>query len=404
MKIFLSYSSKDRTLAEPVYLALRAEQHAVFFDRTDLPPGEEYDARIREAIEASDLLVFLISPDSLKAGAYTLTELDIAQKTWGHPAGKVLPVMLRPTEFSTLPPYLRAVTVLEPAGNVAAAVADAVHRIYRGKWRRHFYIVAGGAAAIAALIAGIHILVPNLLSEMSGAPRDEITGKDGAVSLIVPGGAFIMGDGEDAPLREVHVDGFYIDKYELSLSQYSKFLKATGSQPTSDFWSEKDVTAHGDRPAIGVSWHDANAYCRWAGKRLPTETEWEKAARGLDGRIFPWGNEEPRAELANFGKHDGQPLGQAVMAVSSLEAGKSPYGVYNLAGNVSEWVADWYAESYPSGDVRNPTGPANGTGKVLRGGGWDDAERALRSTKRFFAKPEDSADDRGFRCAQDLPK
>jgi formylglycine-generating enzyme required for sulfatase activity len=231
-----------------------------------------------------------------------------------------------------------------------------------------------------------------------------MTGKDGTVSLIVPGGAFVMGDGEDAPLREVHVDGFYMDKYEVSLSQYSKFLRATGSQPTSDFWSEKDVTAHGDRPAIGVSWYDANGYCRWAGKRLPTETEWEKAARGLDGRIFPWGNEEPRPELANFGKNAIAPLEQGVVSVSSLESGKSPYGVYNLAGNVSEWVADWYAESYPTGDVRNPTGPANGTGKVLRGGGWDDAVRALRSTKRFFAKPEDYADDRGFRCAQDVPK
>jgi formylglycine-generating enzyme required for sulfatase activity len=404
MKIFLSYSSKDRSLAEPIYLALRAEQHSVFFDRTDLPAGEEYDARIREAVENSDLLIFLISPDSLKEGSYTLTELDIAKKTWGHPAGKVLPVMLRPTEFGTLPPYLRAVTVLEPAGNVSAAVADAVHRISKARWRRHLYIVAGGVAAIIALIGTIHFFVPNALREMSGGPSDEVTGKDGTVALIVPAGAFIMGDGEDSPLREVHVDGFYMDKHEVSLSLYSKFLKATGLRAASAYWSEKDVGAHGDRPVIGVSWYDANAYCRWAGKRLPSETEWEKAARGLDGRVYPWGTYEPRAELANFGKQGGSPLPDGVASVSSLEAGKSPYGIYNLAGNVSEWVADWYAESYPAGDVRNPTGPANGVGKVLRGGGWYDDARALRSTRRFFAKPEDSAEDRGFRCAQDLPK
>jgi formylglycine-generating enzyme required for sulfatase activity len=400
MKLFLSYSSKDRALAEPIHLALMAEGHSVFFDRTDLPAGEEYDARIREAIEHCDLLIFLISPDSLAAGAYTLTELDIAEKTWSHPSGKVLPVMLRPTAFNTLPPFLKAVTVLEPVGNVAAAVANAVHRLSRGKWRRHLYVTAGGLAAVVALITAVQVIAPDLLRQLFGATRDEITTGDGAKARFIPGGVFAMGNGEDAPLREVHVDAFYMDTYEVSLSLYARFLKATGSQTTSDYWNEKDLAAYGDRPVIGVSWHEASAYCKWAGKRLPTEAEWEKAARGLDGRAYPWGNEEPRPELASFGKRSDTPLATGVVPVTALANGKSPYGIYNLAGNVAEWVSDWYAESYRRGDVRNPQGAADGTGKLLRGGGWDDAAQALRSTKRFFASPEDTADDRGFRCAQ----
>ena len=259
-------------------------------------------------------------------------------------------------------------------------------------------MAVGAVAAMAALIVGVRFFAPDLLSS---APRPEIKGKDGAMARIVPGGAFVMGDGEDAPIREIHVDSFYMDQYEVSLALYAKFLKATGSEIKSEYWSATDAGTHGDRPAIGVSWHDANSYCRWAGKRLPTEAEWEKAARGLDQRTYPWGNEEPTAKLANFGKRGGRPFAEGLVSVSSLEAGKSPYGIFHLAGNVSEWVADWYSESYARGDVRNPRGPGQGTGKVLRGGGWYDTASALRGTKRFFVSPEDVSDDRGFRCAHD---
>src|SRR5688572_21281774 len=112
MRVFLSYSSRDRTLVEPIYLALRAQGHTVFFDRANLPAGEEYDVRIRRAIERSQLVLFMVSPDSLEPGSYTLTELGIAQKSWEHPAGKVLPVLLRPIPLEQIPPYLKSVTLL----------------------------------------------------------------------------------------------------------------------------------------------------------------------------------------------------------------------------------------------------------------------------------------------------
>ena len=399
MKLFLSYSSKDRSLAEPIYLALRAQKHAIFFDRSNLQPGEEYDIRIRQAIERSDLFVFLVSPDSIRDGGYALTELAIAQKRWDHPGGKVLPVMLRPTELTDLPPYLRAVMVLEPVGNVPASVADEVHRIAGARRRKCFYMIGGGGAAILGLAAAIHFFVPNPFR-----PTNEITGKDGATGVRVPAGPFVMGDGEDAPQREVYVDSFYIDKHEVNLSRFSKFTNATAPHSASDYWSEKDVATHGELPVIGASWHEADGYCRWAGKRLPTEAEWEKSARGVDQRIYPWGDEQPTPKLANFGKRGDEAFADAVVPVGNHEDGKSPYGVLNLAGNVSEWVTDWYAEGYTIGEVTNPTGPATGMGKVLRGGGWYDIAERLRSTKRFYVSPDDRSGDRGFRCVQDLPK
>jgi formylglycine-generating enzyme required for sulfatase activity len=404
MKIFLSYSSKDRTLAEPIYLALRAQRHAVFFDRSDLPAGEEYDVRIREAIEDADLFLFLVSPDALHEGSYTLTELAIAQKTWPHPGGKVLPVLVRPTELDKLPPYLLAVTVLEPVGNMPASIADAVHRIATAKWRRLRNYLAGGLGATVVLGIGIHFSVPNLFGKVIGQQSNMITGKDRAQALLVPAGKFQMGDDEWSPKREVYVDAFYMDKYEVSLSLYAAFLNATDSKLKPEYWSDINLATQGTLPVVGVNWHEAEAYCRWAGKRLPTEAEWEKAARGTDGRLYPWGENEPIASLANFGKDSSKPFVESLEPVTSHESGKSPWGIYNLAGNAAEWVADWYDEGFTKGAVWNPTGPAAGDGKVLRGGSWSDASNALGTARRFHVNPDDRADDRGFRCVQDLPK
>jgi len=157
MRVFLSYSSEDRKLVEPIYLSLRAQGHTVFFDRADLPPGEEYDARIREAIEKSQLFVFMLSPDSLKSGSYTLTELSIAQKTWEYPGGRLLPVVLRPMGLDQVPAYLKAITLLEPEGNVAASVADAVHRIAVARRRTVLKTLAKGLIVASIVCAGAYV-------------------------------------------------------------------------------------------------------------------------------------------------------------------------------------------------------------------------------------------------------
>lgn len=392
MKIFLSYASQDRAQVESIHQALAAEGHDIFFDREDLPPGEAYDSRIRQAIESCDLFIVILSPDTVDAGSYTLNEIDFARKVHANPSGRVLPVMLRPTPFESIPAYLKAVTLLQTDGNVPAAVTEAVHRLSRRKSRR---VLIGSVAAMAivaiAAFAFYRFRVAN-----------ELTGRDGAPAVLIPAGKVVMGDDFLSPLREVYVDAFYIDAVELTVARYAKFLQATGSLQPPEGWSDANLERDAQLPVAGVSWRDADAYCRWAERRLPTEAEWERAARSDDARLYPWGKDEPTAQHANFGKDSAANAYQGgLTAVAQHSAGASPFGVQDMAGNVSEWVADWFTESFSSEDVRNPQGPATGTQKVGRGGGWYDPSERIRVSRRFYADPDLRSDDLGFRCARD---
>jgi formylglycine-generating enzyme required for sulfatase activity len=384
--IFLSYAWQDRAVATATQLALRAQGHDVFFDRDALPPGEEYDARIRRAIGQADLFVFLASPHALDRGSYTLTELDIAQKAWPHPGGRLLPVLLQPMPLDAIPEVLKSVTMLEPQGNVPASVAAAVHRIAQARRRR----IAKRAVA-AAIVAAVVAISTLIWIRQAG---------DGVASVAIPAGTFTMGDDEWSPQRQIYVDSFRIDRDEVTTARYAKFLQATGAVRQPDEWQEVDLAKHGELPVVGVDWNDADAYCRWVGKRLPTEAEWEKAARGTDARAYPWGDAPPAADKAKFASNAPSAYGGGLAPVATHAAGASASGVNDLAGNAAEWVADWHAESFPSSDVRNPRGPASGAGKVMRGGGWRDPAERITTTKRFYAKPEHRGDDVGFRCAR----
>ena len=391
MKIFLSYASQDSEPAKSIYLALRDQGHKVFFDRADLPAGEEYHNRIRAAIQAAHLFIFLISPNAVDAGSYTLTELNITENT----KIKLLPVMLSKVDVDKLPALLKAVTFLETDGDLPAAVALEVHRIAALlRWRRIKYLIA--AAVTAAVTAAVIFY--------GRAERDRMTrtGKDGAPAILVPGGTFIMGDDEDSPRRELFVEAFYMDKYEVTVGRYAGFMKATGNLKAPEEWDTVDLKTGANLPVVGVDWLDAYNYCHWAGKRMPTEAEWEKAARGVEERKYPWGNDPPTPDHARFLISDQTPVYKnGVAAVGSHSKGASALGIQDLAGNVWEWVADWYSESFSSADKRNPRGPGSGTGKVLRGGGWYDSAEWLRSTKRMHANPEQRDASVGFRCASD---
>ncbi|MBA5861970.1 MAG: SUMF1/EgtB/PvdO family nonheme iron enzyme [Nitrospira sp. CR1.1] len=223
---------------------------------------------------------------------------------------------------------------------------------------------------------------------------------------MVPEGVFRMGaNGTDAledekPQHEVWIDRFEIDRDEVTTGHYAEFLAST-KHPAPWQWESVDLSQHYDRPVIGVNWFDAAAYCEWRGKRLPTEAEWEKAARGIDGRLFPWGNQSPREESANFGLGARFSYSQVLVPVERYEQGRSPYGLYQMAGNAGEWVADWYgANYYETGSRNNPSGPDVGLFRVVRGGSWSDLPKYLLTYGRFKLPPETRNSYTGFRCAR----
>ncbi len=222
--------------------------------------------------------------------------------------------------------------------------------------------------------------------------ESKVNEKDGAVMVWVPAGEFAMGswngDDDEAPVHSVYLDAYWIYQTEVTNGQYRQCIEADSCEGYLSDYPDNQY------PAVYIEWYEARDYCAWAGGRLPTEAEWEKAARGTDGQTYPWGNAAPSCNLANYWGCTGgtQPVG-------SFPAGASPYGVLDMAGNVWEWVSDWYSDSYYSGSAtNNPTGPASGTHKVVRGGSWLYYEWGLRASYRFRGSPVSTDGSYGFRC------
>ena len=392
MRIFLSYASEDRERIEPIRFALAEQGHDIFYDREDLKPGESYDSRIRSAIERTNLFICFLTPHTVDAGSYTLSELAVAERMWPNADGRVLPVMLDQVPRKDIPAYLRSVTWLEPVGNVTASVSDAVYQLARDRKRKRTRKLA---------ILAVAILVPAVIAAYWLVQRATMSAKDGVPLVHIEGGTFTMGDDEFFPLRQVFVSPFYMDAYEVTTARYAKFLAANGDLAPPDEWEGIDLKKSGDLPVVGVSWNDANAYCHWVGRRLPTEAEWERAARDGDQRKYPWGNEGPGAGRAAYSRKAEYAYDGGLERVGALEAGRSREGVYDLEGNVSEWVSDWFTESFSVDDVRNPKGPPTGEKKVIRGSGWHEPAERLGGSRRYQASPDNRTDDVGFRCAMD---
>ncbi len=230
---------------------------------------------------------------------------------------------------------------------------------------------------------------------------------DGMTLVCVPAGKFMMGAADsdlnaladERPLHEVTLDAFWLDQTEVTNAMYAGCVVAKGCSAPSSSASETRPSyfgnsAYANYPVIYVTWLQSKTYCEWAGRKLPTEAQWEKAARGTDGRIYPWGNQPAELSRVNHSKTLGD-----TTEVGKYPTGASPYGALEMAGNVMEWVADWYGP-YVSTAVTNPTGPTTGTQRVMRGGTWYGASAYVRATVRAKYEPGMLGSVDGFRCAR----
>jgi len=226
---------------------------------------------------------------------------------------------------------------------------------------------------------------------------------------LILSGSFGMGcnesvDGycgsDEYPYHEVTLSGYYIDKTEVTQGEYKECVDAGECDTPACYW---DPSGTPNRPVECVNWTQAGEYCAWAGKRLPTEAEWEKAARGTDARKYPWGNERAACDYAVMDDGSGNGCGteRPWDVCSKSPAGDSPYGLCDMAGNLLEWVSDWYDSAYyASSPASNPTGPVNGSGRVARGGSFFDYHYNLRASVRGGQDPSWDRGGLSFRCAR----
>jgi sulfatase modifying factor 1 len=279
------------------------------------------------------------------------------------------------------------------------------------------------------------IVSPDGMPVASAKPDDMVLVPTGEFRMGAPAGSGGLPD--EQPERAVLLSAFYIDRFEVTNEAYFLFVSMTGhrmpenSNPAATLWKDRRPMPGIERhPVVNVSWTDADAYCRWAGKRLPTEAEWEKAARGTDGRRYPWGDQWDvllansasywagrtvqfdsgadweafwvKGEGAHIAKEKGLNGEVLTMPVGSFPGSISVYGLFDMAGNVAEWVQDWYDPNYyPSGPLTNPTGPPRGAIKSMRGGSWLKPAVSLRTSDRDWGTIDSRPSGTGFRCAQD---
>jgi formylglycine-generating enzyme required for sulfatase activity len=261
----------------------------------------------------------------------------------------------------------------------------------------------GVLVARPTALPGISPTVPSAISPTQ--PRSI----DNAGMVNVPAGEFKMGsdnsakeaEGNEKPQHTVYLNAFSIDKFEVTNALYKRCVDAGKCTAPANTISATRSSYYGNAafdnyPVIYVNWNQAKTYCEWTGKRLPTEAEWEKAARGADGRIYPWGNSFDKTLLNSSEDSKGD-----TTVVGSYPGGASPYGIMDLSGNAWEWVADWHGENYYASSPRNnPTGPSFGRSRVLRGGAWNYNSPFARAAARIYAEPTYFAYNVGIRCAR----
>jgi formylglycine-generating enzyme required for sulfatase activity len=371
--------------------------------------------RILSFDRAGDMTLPLLIPDPREKAAFGVH--DVLVQLRGVVVGQEAPAAYGHVSVSTDVPGARLLLDGGFAGqieagtptllqNVLTGSREIVVRDFSGREARQQIVVTKGDTVT------VHL---EILDLPSAEPRPALVPlganlqgheeywrvKDRVMLVRIPAGETLMGspDGEgeppERPQHRVHVSTFLIDKSEVTWRQFRTFAEATGEQlPPAPIWGTPD-----NYPVSFVLWEEAKRYCEWVGGRLPTEAEWEKAARGTDGRTYPWGNQwdARRCNSISGGLH-------APESVGSYPECVSPYGVLDISGSMWEWCADWYGESYyAESPDRDPPGPADGHVRVIRGGGWMSQPLWLRAAYRFKAPTSTRKADHGFRCVQEAP-
>jgi formylglycine-generating enzyme required for sulfatase activity len=459
MTTFISYSRVNSDFAVRLAKDLKKGDYDVWLDQLDIPTGSRWDDEIEKALEECEIFLIILSPESIKS-QNVKDEIGYAIDTGKHILPVVLenckvPFRLRRFQYvdCTDQPYndsldkikflLDNKKTVEPGDQGRKVPATPIQekpkpeqKTKKQIWNsRTIGVFIGLAVLVLAAVFGLPLLLsqpestpeptmtanepeptftpaPTFTAESAstttGTPIPaDITDSNGVEMALVPKGEFTMGSDtgvtDEQPSHNVYLDAFYIDKYEVTNADYKSCVESNECgipvAEGTDYYADQ---TYADFPVIWVDWYMANTYCEWRGARLPTEAEWEKAARGTDERTYPWG-EQLNPSLANYCDNDN--AGCEIVVVGRYERGKSQYGVYDMAGNVWEWVADWYWDGYYASlgaDVENPQGPSSGTFRVIRGGSWLNGQQDVRSIRRYIHNPDDGTNLIGFRCAKSV--
>jgi formylglycine-generating enzyme required for sulfatase activity len=389
--VFISHAHEDKEVARPLAEALRQRGLTVWYDEYVLKLGDSLREVIERGLASARFGVVILSP-SFFAKEWPLRELNalLARET-ARRTKVLLPVWHNLT--------LEEVTARSPilADRLAVSTARGISFLVE-----QIVAVLEPAEPPRGTISVSSQPPQPKLSVYPTPGQERIHEVDGSVVVYVPGGEYVLGAedlGENSqPVHRVVLSPFWIGKYQVTNNQYARFLRAVSDAPQPNYWGAKRFNQP-QQPVLGVSWKEAQSYCRWAGLALPSEAQWEAAARGTDGRRYPWGNEAPTAQYASFGMDllKGQPA-----PVGSFPRGAGPFGTMDQAGNVWEWCEDvWDARAYLGRDgEKDPINTRGNTAvRCLRGGAWDALAWNLAAAYRFRFQASLRYQYFGFRCA-----
>ena len=455
--IFISYSHKDKDYVHQLQQALLSQGFNVWIDdRIDY--GTRWPKVIQDHLDDCDAFIVIVSENSFES-EWVQNEVTRAKRI-GKPFFPLLLsgspwLSIESTQYvdvtnNELPPekFYDRLSRVTPRGEGsehseqesltkrerAASPAHEAHKFRLGQWWWVIAVILGSIGlGIVLWLNGTPLVLPiatptgtsspipfpsatasptatkAVTATPVASPSPAILSEQGAQMLMIPAGDFIMGsnngNADEQPVHTVFLDAYYIDKYEVTNALYKDCVQAGVCAPPEFNNSYLRPTYYGDPryddyPVIGVTWDMAKAYCEWRGARLLTEAEWEKAARGTDARMYPWGNSIDQTR-ANYNNNADLNYMGDTSKVDAYPSGVSPYGAFDMAGDVWEWVADIYdANYYAASPLANPLGPTSGPYRVIRGGSWDSNGMSLRTSRRSWNDPSSANIYIGFRCGR----